>query len=52
MLRFDKIRTVVLWKGSAMTLDSEKLDIAKRFHAALASADWAGIRSLLIDDAT
>jgi ketosteroid isomerase-like protein len=35
-----------------MTLDSEKLDIAKRFHAALVSADWAGIRALLTDDAT
>lgn len=35
-----------------MTPDSEKLAIAKRFHAALVSADWAGIRALLTDDAT
>ena len=34
-----------------MTDHNAKLDIARRFHAALTARDWSAIRALLTDDA-
>ncbi len=36
---------------SQVTDSHAQLDIARRFHAALATRDWSGIRALLTDDA-
>ncbi|MFD7919012.1 nuclear transport factor 2 family protein [Streptomyces sp. NPDC059740] len=35
-----------------MSIDETPLDLGRRFHQALVSADWDGIRALLHDDAT
>jgi ketosteroid isomerase-like protein len=35
-----------------MTIDDPNYAIGKQFHSALVAGDWAGIRSLLHDDAT
>ncbi len=37
---------------SQMTNSHPQLDIARRFHAALAARDWNALRVLLTDDAT